>query len=203
MHRLTPAEQLTLASYDRQAAQWSNAHMTAGMWSAEMADFHEALPSGRLLEIGSGGGRDAKELIPLGYDYVGTDVSHGLLEQARKNNPTALFNEMSVYDLPYENEFDGFWCAAVLLHIPRDRLPNALSVIARAMKPGAVGFITLKEGAQAKFEDDDTGKRYFVYWQNDAFKAVLAKHGFHVIQEGYRPVSERTKWLTYIVRVEK
>lgn len=42
------------------------------------------MPAGKILEVGSGGGRDAKDLIEMGYEYIGIDISKGLLEEAKK-----------------------------------------------------------------------------------------------------------------------
>jgi SAM-dependent methyltransferase len=156
------------------------------------------------LEIGCGGGRDAKELIALGYGYVGTDISAGLLEEAKKNNPGATFQQVSLYDLNFTEPFDGFWCAAVLLHIPKRRIDEALQAIKKNIKKGGIGFIAIKEGDGEKMETEgglDGDGRLFVYWQNDEFKQALTSNGLEVLQEGYYPKSERTKWLTYHIKV--
>ena len=196
MYELTPEERLTLATYDRQAENWSSSHGTPNFWGEEIARFEELLPGGRVLEIGAGGGRDAKELIEAGFDYLGTDISAGLLEQARKNNPGISFEEVSVYDLDYEELFDGFWCSAVLLHIPRDRIDDALLAVNKNMKRGALGFIAIKEGEGEKLEADDKStlgdERLFVYWTNDGFSKKLGDNGFEIVEQGYRPMSERT-----------
>lgn len=184
MSELTPEEKLTIATYDRQAENWSSGHDTANFWGEEMARFKKLLPSGRILEIGAGGGRDAKELIEAGFDYLGTDISTGLLEQARKNNPGISFEEVSVYDLDYEELFDGFWCSAVLLHIPRNRIDEALQAVNKNMKQGAIGFIAIKEGEGEKLEADDKStqgdERFFVYWTDEDFSKRLGVNGFNI-----------------------
>lgn len=144
---LTDEEKLTIAAYDDQATRWAGEHQTSGFWGKEMDKFQELLPSGKVLEIGSGGGRDAKELTSRGYQYVGTDASQGLIEQAQKANPQTVFLTQSVYDLDFPPDFfDGFWAAAVLLHIPKNKIDLALGKIKSVVKPGGIGFITLKEG---------------------------------------------------------
>jgi hypothetical protein len=35
------------------------------------------------------------------------------LEQARNNNPGAVFEQVNLYDLDFTEPFDGFWAAAV------------------------------------------------------------------------------------------
>ncbi len=71
----------------------------------------------------------------MGYDYVGTDASEGLIKIAQSRNPTANFKHMSVHNLDFpQNEFDGFLAAAVLLHTPKDRIKAALDRIRAVIK---------------------------------------------------------------------
>jgi len=100
---------------------------------------------------------------------------------------------------------DGFWAAAVLIHVPKERIDEAMDAIKRNLKAQAVGFIAMKEGEGEKLETKDyldNTQYLFSYWQRDEFRDVLAKHGMISRYESYIPMSERTKWLTYIVQVQ-
>jgi SAM-dependent methyltransferase len=206
MSKLTDVEDLTRRTYDAQAAQWVNGHDEPEFWGEDLAKFHKLLPSGKILEIGSGGGRDAADLLKLGYEYTGTDISSGLLELARQRNPGAEFKEVSLYDLDFPEPFDGFWCAAVLLHIPRERIDEALSAITKNVRTDGIGFIAIKQGEGEGVEEQDIHRnsgRFFTYWQDEDFQSALTRNGLSVIEHGYRPMNERTKWLTYHVRLDK
>ena len=72
--KLTKAEIQTIKTYDSKSSDWVLKHETPNFWGSQMDKFYKLLPKGKILEIGSGGGRDAKELIGKGYDYVGTDA---------------------------------------------------------------------------------------------------------------------------------
>lgn len=200
---LTADEETTLRTYNKLAKDWALGHLAPDYWKAELAEFKKLLPEGKILEVGCGGGRDAKELIKLGYDYLGTDISEGLLKEARKLNPGAVFLRTSLYDLDFSEPFDGFWCAAVLLHIPKQRIAEALKRIRHSIKPGGTGFIAIKEGDYEGMEtgnDYDGEGRLFVYWQNNEFKAALAANGFETVKDERRYMSERTTWLLYYVK---
>lgn len=199
---LSENEEITRQSYDKHAAAWSSYHSIKKFWGEEFDRFYGLLPAGKLLEVGCGAGRDAKELIQHGYDYVGTDISTGLLELARKNNPQAHFEQMSLYDLDFNEKFDGFWCAAVLLHIPRGRIGQALRSIRGVIKPGGFGFIAVKEGDGEIMETTDGMNRCFIYWHDEAFRQVLKDNNFKVLHYTYKPMSEHTKWLIYQVQVQ-
>lgn len=197
---LTPDEEVTLRTYNKLAKEWANGHIAPDYWRNELDKFHALLPKGRVLEVGCGSGRDAKELLKLGYDYVGTDISDGLITEARLANPGATFQQVSLYDLNFDEPFDGFWCAAVLLHIPKKRIHEALKSIRKNIRPGGIGFIAIKEGTDERVETRkpyDGDGRFFAYWKDDEFKKVLIKNRFKVIAEEYLPMSEHTTWLTY------
>lgn len=204
LSNLTPEEQITLNTYDTLAEDWSNISHLEHFWEAEMIAFSSYLPKGSILEIGAGSGKDAKELIALGYEYTGTDISESFLTIARKENPSAPFLHQSVYDLSFpKNSFDGFWASAVLLHIPKARIDEALERILSSMKPGAIGFISLKQGDNDRVvketRNNQLYERFFAFWQYDEFEEVLKKHRITVLEAGTR-FSHPTTWLTYIVR---
>lgn len=207
--KLTPEEVQTMKTYDTQSVDWASKHSSERFWGEEMDRFEKLLPEGKVLEIGSGGGRDAKELIAKGYDYTGTDISQGLLEEAKKANPGAKFLQQSVYDLDFpKNTFDGFWASAVLLHIPKGRIDEALGRLHSVIRNNGVGFISIKQGEGQKIEEDEPDMterriRLFAYWQDEEFREALKRNNFEVVDTGFKPMSERTKWLIYFVRVKK
>lgn len=194
-------EKKTVDYYDSFAEAWAAGHggnEGASYWQTEMARFHELLPGRKVLEIGSGAGTDAAALMAMGYDYTGTDASKGLLQVARKRNPTARLLNVTVHDLDFGVEkFDGFWTAATLLHIPKTRIDEALVRIKGVIKPGGVGFISLKQGEGEK-TSIETG-RWFAYYGEAEFREVLGRSGYKTVEVQVRPGEEDT-WLAFFVR---
>ncbi len=194
----------TVEYYDREAEKWASAHRgyeEKSYWQDEMTKFRTLLPSGKVLEVGSGTGKDASALISLGYDYTGTDASEGLLKIARKRNPSAKFEHMAVHNLDFpEGEFDGFWTAATLLHIPKDRIDGALTSIKNVVKPEGLGFISMKNG-EGERTDPETG-RWFSYYSQDGFHEVLERNGFEIVDQTTRQ-GEKDLWLIFYVRTAK
>mgnify|MGYP001408303342 CR=1 FL=1 len=191
----------TVEYYDNEANTWSASHGgddDESWWKDEMIRFKEYLPNGKVIEIGSGVGKDAQALIGLGYDYVGTDASIGLLELARQRNPLALFVKKYIHELDSSlGEFDGFWASAVLLHIPRDEMINSLLVISSVLKKDGIGFITMKEGEGEQI-DEKTG-RLFTYYKEHEFRNVLESTGFLVLEVKKRD-TEKDNWLIFYVK---
>lgn len=206
MAKLTQAERETLATYNAYGAQWAREHSLEGYWEEELQLLRRYLPQGRILEIGCGVGRDAKALIDAGYEYVGVEPSKTFLELARQHNPRARFHGANIYTLRrYRRKpFDGFWCAAVLLHIPKKRIDEALSSIRGVLRDRAVGFLAVKKGSGERMETLPFGegepKRFFTYYSFDEFQRVLSQNGFIVLHGHERPMTEKTTWLCYFVR---
>jgi SAM-dependent methyltransferase len=193
-------EKGTIQYYDKHAEQWAVSHEgdeEFSYWQHEMGQLHERLPTGRLLEIGCGPGRDAAALTAMGYDYVGTDASSGFLKVAQRRNPTSRFLHMAVQDLEFpEGYFDGFWGAAVVLHIPKKSIDASLERIGHVVRRDGIGFISLIQG---EGERADTDGRWRTFYQQDEFDAILRKNSFRTIEETIRPEARKT-WLTFLVK---
>jgi SAM-dependent methyltransferase len=197
-------EAKTIQTYDTTALHWAKNHTVVNDWEETAAQFKELLPAGKIIEIGCGGGRDAAELIRLGYDYFGTDASAGMIDVAHTVVPHGRFQQYNVYDIAkLGKQFDGFWACSVLLHIPKERINEALGAINASLRTGAIGMVSIKDGSKEEFEvrdkDGAREERLFVYWSKEEFAAVLKRNGFEVIEYSYRPVNERTSWHIFFV----
>ncbi len=202
----TREEDVTIAGYNQFPEQWVDKNRDTTVFDREFPKIQSLLPQGKFLEIGSAGGRDAVKIAAAGYDYAGIDVSTGLIEVARNRFPDLKFYNQSIYGISFpENEFDGFWCAATLLHLPKMRIYEALGNIYRVLKPNGVGFFCIKKGTgdmvrEEEFVDDKPFVRYFSYYQPDEFSKVLTKARFTILEHSEVPVSRKTTWLNFIVQ---
>ncbi|MCA9328835.1 class I SAM-dependent methyltransferase [Candidatus Saccharibacteria bacterium] len=204
MDELTDDEKVTLDAYNSKTTSWAAAHDDEDFWENEMKMFKKLLPKGDLLEVGVGSGRDARFFIRnKDYSYLGTDVSTELLRVAKTRNPAATFLESSIYSLPkLGKKFDGFWCAAVLLHIPRNRLLESLQSLAQVTKTGGIGFISTKLGAGDGFEPysaDKEKSRLIVYYSKEELESALIECSFEILWDSV--ITERhNKWQSFIIR---
>lgn len=200
---LSTEEQHTIDSYNANAHAFASSRSDESSWLIEKQKLITFHPKGSIIDIGSGGGRDAKFFIRNGYEYVGIDYSDGLLHEARKINPGVQFYKQSVYQLDFPpNTFDLFWACAVLLHVPKQKMDTALQSISRVIKSGAVGCITLKKGEGERIVAGDhkglNYSRFFSFYEQDEFAAVLERNRF-IIKESYVTDHSHKKWLVYFV----
>ncbi len=139
------------------------------------------------------------------FNYTGMDISEGLIERARKQYEHTNFTQGSVLDILFESgEFDAFFTAATLLHIPKDKIKKALQEISRVTKSNSVGFISLKKGEGEEEREDEDG-RHFSYFNEDEFKKILHLEGFSVLKFFDRedPREGKPNWLMFIVQKDQ
>lgn len=105
------------------------------------------LGRGKALDIGCGSGVYLKELLALGFDAVGMDLSWEMLDVSRKNNDNlegALLHLVGgdVEHLPFKDgEFDLVLCIGVMGYLLSDE--RALAEIRRIVKPGGTLLLNL------------------------------------------------------------
>ena len=103
-------------------------------------------PGARVLDIGSGSGRDSAALIDAGFDVRLVDGSAGLLREAVRLHPQLAGRTHRVVlpaILPFDDAtFDGVTAWAMIMHLQRDQIPTAFGD-SRVCAPGA-GFRTLE-----------------------------------------------------------
>lgn len=207
---LSLQELQTLASYEEIAAERAKHRSNALWWYGAYYYLTTFVPAGYILDIGCAHGRDAllfKQNNAI--NYIGIDISPTMLTLARQFAPQSVFIRMNMSKMAFQSaSFDGFWAVASLLHIPKYRISSVLAEIRRVMKPGALGFIALKEGdgeeiVIGNFRGDN---RFYAFYQLEEFKRVLADNGFEVIVASrnlreYDPAhSHKSVWLTFFVR---
>ncbi len=204
-----PDEQETISTYNAIAAEWAMAHSDTNFWENELAIFEKHFfKKGSVLDACIGGGRDTQYLKEFASQYTGVDVSDGLLLVAQATNPEAdLVQVQDLRQLPFADDtFDGFWSSATLLHIPKDRIQEVLESLHNVTKNDGIGFISIKEGIGGYMEEveDKPGlRRLFEYYSYEEFAKILNACGYEIVGSTYRPISDRTTFMSYIVRVAK
>ena len=138
-------------------------------------------PGARVLEIGSGGGRDARLMESLGLRVRRTDVTPGFVALLREQGDDADVLDPLVDDLSSpEGPYDAVWANASLLHVRRDDLPTVLVRLAEVTRPGGVLRASLKEGDGEGWSTHGSIRhpRHFTYWQADDVTSVVAAAGW-------------------------
>lgn len=197
------ATRATVAAYDSSAADYRDgtAHLVDAV-RALRHSFVAELPRGaRVLEIGSGPGRDADALELAGLSVRRTDITPAFVTMMRGLGHDADVIDPLTDDLADPQRpgspYDGVWASACLLHVARPDLPTVLTKLAGVTRRGGVLHISLKEGdgEQWSTHGDVSSPRLFVYWQEEPLRAALDQAAWSVAEVTYGDGKRGERWL--------
>lgn len=159
-------------------------------------------PNGKVLEIGSGGGRDSGFLFDRGFPVTAIDISEKMIEGARRAQPGIDYRIMDFENLDFpENEFDGMWANASLHHIPKANLGAVLETIRKILKDDGVVAIIIKHGNQDGIRENEkfgrSVRRYFAYYETEEAGTLLLRSGFSILES---KVTAKGEWLNVFAR---
>lgn len=173
----------TIRAYDHMAPTYGEKR--ACLVNAEdMTSFESLLKGRRVLDAGSGPGRDAHLLAARGLRVVGIDLSRNLLKVAAEGKSTARFLPMDIRQLQFrDRSFDGIWCSVVLTHLNQRDVLKALKEFRRVLRPGGVLLTIVKKGIGARTGPLDRAFSSPVFMQlytEKEYVALISSVGFRI-----------------------
>ncbi|MBL3561168.1 methyltransferase domain-containing protein [Rhodovulum sulfidophilum] len=173
----------TLAVYAARAEAYSAIHH-GRVAQERLAAFIARLPAGgTALDLGCGPGWAAAGMAAAGLCVSALDACPEMAAAARTRYGIKV--EVAGFaDLEAEAAFDGIWAHFSLLHAPRAALPAHLAAIARALRPGGVFAVAMKQGDG---EARDRLGRFYTYVTPKGFRAELERAGLTVEAEETEP----------------
>ena len=186
-----------VAYYDKNADSFF-----AGSINADMSDdrqrFLNYVPAGgRILDAGCGSGRDSKAFLDAGYEVVAFDASSEMRKRASEYIGREVL-DLRFEDISFDNEFDGIWASASLLHVPMDDLPDVMRKMRRALKDRGAIYASFKygEGTTAR------GERLFSDFTEKSIVPLFGNAGFEIascdVGPDSRPGRENEMWVSVI-----
>ncbi|MET1058539.1 MAG: DinB family protein [Nocardioides sp.] len=179
---------MTVAAYSGSAEAYAAGTIAMPDSAVRLLDrFAATLGAGaRVLEIGTGPGRDALALEKAGLVVRRTDVTPGFVELLHAQGHAADLLDPLTDDLldPADpRQYDAVWASACLLHVARPDLPVVLSRLAEATREGGLFQLSLKEGDGARWSTHGNvdGPRYFTYWREEPLRAAIDAAGWSVV----------------------
>jgi SAM-dependent methyltransferase len=190
----------TLDFYQREATAYAATSLDG--IDHHLAGFLARLKPGcTILELGSGSGRDAAQMMARGFHVVPTDGAPAMAAEAAARLGTAV-RTLRFEDLDDVAAYDAVIATAALLHVPRPALPDILKRIARALKPGGWHVASFKSGLA---EGRDSIGRYYNYPDRETLERWYDAAGpWDVMDfetfEGGGYDGTRSPWLAITVR---
>ena len=173
--------------------------------NVDLSDLYkEFLPyvpgGGRILDAGSGSGRDTLALLNKGYKVEAFDTSPALAE--RSSRLTGVQTKIVRFqDFESPPRFDGIWACASLLHVPSNQLRDAVGRLLASLKPNGALYASVKYGHGERIARDG---RLFLDLDEAAVTKLFACFSDVVIKKiwvskGEGSLQGRHRWLNVIV----
>lgn len=165
--------------------------------------FLELIPAGgTILDAGCGPGRDVLAFLKQGFRVTAFDASEKMVEIASTQTGVAVL-QMRFQELKYEQEFDGIWACASLLHVPFCELDDILSRFSRALKTGGICFMSFKQGNGERFED---GRRFIDFTEATLQQKLADISGLSILRTwGTEDQAGRSgvQWVNALIRSDR
>ncbi|MET9317306.1 class I SAM-dependent methyltransferase [Kribbella sp. NPDC003505] len=174
--RIASDNEVTLASYEQAAGKFRDSIPTDPNNLLIDLLAERVPPGGRVLELGSGTGKDAIELESRGYVVRRTDATQAFVEMMRSDGYAA--DRLNAITDDYGGPYDAVYASAVFLHFDRAQLDGVLRKAARAAP--VLAFAT-REGKGEEWSNRHLDlPRHFVLWQEAPLRDLLAATGWSV-----------------------
>lgn len=197
----------TIKFYDTSKLKYQNNRIedyesfTENHLSFEVKSFLESLKGKRILDLGSGPGRDSLYFKSKGFEPVCADLSVEMVNLCKEKGLKAYQKNME--DLDFEdNYFDGVWAYASLVHLPKFSIFNVLARINEILKQDGLLFLGMLEGeGEVLYESKNKSKskRLFSLYKEEELRKILLDY-FEIINFSRFNVGDKQSYLNYTCR---
>lgn len=171
---------------------------------ADMSQWRDIFESyvwdgGRILDAGCGSGRDSKAFLQHGFAVEAFDASGQMCRRASELIAQTVW-QMRFDEISFDEEFDGIWACASLLHVSHEDMPTIFKKLNKALKDDGAMYASFKygEGTLTK------GERTFSNYTLETIKPVLEQAGFDIVKceisQDVREDRADEKWLNVICK---
>jgi 2-polyprenyl-3-methyl-5-hydroxy-6-metoxy-1,4-benzoquinol methylase len=202
-------DQSTLKYYSDNAAQVAERYESVvSDLSAHFADSFSK--GGKILDVGCGSGRDLAVLHKLGYDCYGVDPVLEFVEISQRLHPE-LENRIALGKLPdlqvpFNGNFDGVLCSAVLMHIDIEQLPATATAIKSCLKVGGrLLYSVPSKRLDVAASNRDANGRLFIPDQAVRLNSLFSSTGFTEIASWTNSDSmgrDSVEWMSVLLELQ-
>jgi ubiquinone/menaquinone biosynthesis C-methylase UbiE len=194
-------DEKTIRTYNQMAKEYDAE--TIDFWQRFPRTFFDAFAQrvrGRVLDVGSGPGRDGVLLKEKGLEVTCLDASEVMVKLCGEKGLQAVLGDFAA--LPFEdNSFSGVWAYTSLLHVSKADVSKAFHEIRRVIKDEGILGLGLIEGEAEEYRES-TGvhmPRWFSFYTKEETEHLLEDHGFKVLYfEEFKPGSKN--YLNFIAQ---
>lgn len=146
-------EKATSEYYERNAQTYFETTLRVDMSALYSRFLRHVAPGGRILDAGSGSGRDTLAFLQRGYKVEAFDASPALCALSAQLTGVEV-QVLRFRDFDSPPRYNGIWSCASLLHVPKKELKDAVRRLIGALKPGGALYVSFKHGTDERISAD-------------------------------------------------
>jgi len=202
-------DQSTLKFYSDNAVQVARRYESVvSDLSAHFADSFSK--GGKILDIGCGSGRDLAVLHKLGFDCYGVDPTPEFVAIAQRIHPELVgrieLGQLPGLKIPFDRDFDGVLCSAVLMHIDIEQLPATAKAIKSCLKQnGRLLYSVPSKHLDVVASNRDANRRLFIPDQAARLNSLFSSMGFTKIASWTNSDSmgrDSVEWVSVLLELQ-
>jgi len=191
----------TIQTYDKMAKEYDEE--TVDFWTRFPKTFFDKfteMVKGKILDVGSGPGRDGLLLKEKGLEVICIDASKIMVKLCEEKGLQSIVGDFN--ELPFRDEsFDGVWAYTSLLHVPKADVSKAFLEIHRVLKDNGIFGLGMIEGDTEGYRESSgiNMPRWFSFYNKKEIEILLGTFGFKVFYfEQFKPGSKN--YLNFIAQ---
>jgi 2-polyprenyl-3-methyl-5-hydroxy-6-metoxy-1,4-benzoquinol methylase len=144
---------------------------------------------GKILDAGCGSGRDTLYFTKNGYNVLAFDASEEMVRLSSEYTGKQIL-KMRLQELNFQDEFDGVWACASLLHVGKSEIDDVLMRVIASLKVDGILFMSFKYGEGETIKGD----RLFNSYNEESLRILLDR---------YEEIETMKIWKTKDVRPDR
>ena len=176
----------TFSTWNKVALQYQDKFMNLDLYNNTYDFICNSISkdNARVLEVGCGPGNITRYLLSKRPDFkiIGIDIAPNMIDLARKNNPTAVFEIMDIRLMnELETKYDGIICGFCLPYLSEADSAKLISDSYNLLNENGMIYLSFVEGDPNKsgFQIGGRGDRvYFFYHSTYRLKKKLSASNF-------------------------
>ena len=166
----------TIKYYDTNADKLCSMYNSVDLNSIQKSISIYLIGVKKVLEIGSGSGRDTNYMTNNGFDVIGIDGSKKMIENAIIDYPHLkgkFLEAILPEEFPeFENKFDGAYSIATLMHLDAMGIDKTLKNIKTVLSPSSPVYISVSD------KRDIVDDRYFIAFSKNDWINTFEQNDF-------------------------
>lgn len=156
----------------------------------------------RILDLGSGSGRDAVYFDKQGFEVTALEPSYGLCKKMHEYFDGEIVC-LSIEKYQPARKFDAIWACASLVHLTKAELLTFFAEIDRYLKPGGVIYVSGKNGIQTGTHSDG---RFFLEFNETLLREILETASLRVEEIWYSEDAvgrNEFQWMNFVLKYQE